>query len=845
MIKRNWFFLLIIAGMLLIFTRRYSYLQVPVVSNPDSQIAFCTDDGVLEQTWQPDVKMITKVSVPYYAENDFSCDMQIEVFSDDYSAVLGQARQKAAFQSGESGELTFELGKTKLIQGERYRIRLSLLEPDQEGMLQIPSGSNHGGCTVSGEEVGQAAALSITFAKSSRLFWLMASLLPLLCFTLVVMVLTGRKFEETAGFSLLVEGLILYGFGWFDRLIPGVWAVYLLAVLSLLAAIWIYNKKNIDFKELLSPGLWVFVIMFGVILISSHGDWLGMRDDMRHWGIAVQDMFYYDAFARHADSTVILSWYFPFASLIEYVFEYMNGIFSEDILLIAYQTMILSILIIVCRPFSQKGGKRFFLPVMVSMICIPVIFFPYLSSSIMVDGLMMALIAYVLICYYDDKTAKFNYIRIACALAALTLIKDIGLVFAGMLALIMFVDMAVMQIRNKKIEIRKLLYPVVCVIMILVLFFSWQIYVSLPVRSVYGNAAVKIAGEEAGKDGAPQEVSAEKEISIESTAISGSGITLDGLKRILSGEGEEYQYKTWDNFVIELFDGETYHVGFLTVSFMDFFLLLTFLVLSLGYFGFWQDEKARMNVFTGAAWLAGLVLCAFMLVVYMFTFTLHEAMSLTSFDRYLAPYLCGLIIAIFYLIYSKAGVRSGGTKKGDYLVYALALFFVISMPVEGIVVEAKDIEEHTTDKVIYGHEQIEEILQSVARRGEKAYFVCSSSSGYSEYIFRNTVCPIISDHWGWDIVASKELYQEKRELYGEENVTNYSSWVLAADEWKKHLQDCQYVVVFHADELFIKSYAELFEEPEAIKDGSIYQVICNEDDLLLRLIGSTGIKEWQ
>lgn len=128
-IQKNFLFIILFVVMVGLFIKRYSYLQIPIVSNPDSQVIFCTDDSALEQTWQPKVETITKISISYYAENDFSCNMQIEIFSDDYSSVLGQVKQKVSFQSGKSGELTFDLGKTKLIQGERYRIRFSFWNP--------------------------------------------------------------------------------------------------------------------------------------------------------------------------------------------------------------------------------------------------------------------------------------------------------------------------------------------------------------------------------------------------------------------------------------------------------------------------------------------------------------------------------------------------------------------------------------------------------------------------------------------------------------------------------------------------------------------------------------------
>ena len=70
-VKRNWFFLILLLGIAVVLAKRYTYLSVDIVSKPDSQIAFGTGDGVLEQTWQPEAKVLSGVSVPYYAENEF------------------------------------------------------------------------------------------------------------------------------------------------------------------------------------------------------------------------------------------------------------------------------------------------------------------------------------------------------------------------------------------------------------------------------------------------------------------------------------------------------------------------------------------------------------------------------------------------------------------------------------------------------------------------------------------------------------------------------------------------------------------------------------------------------
>jgi len=847
-VKRNWFFLILLLGIAVVLAKRYTYLSVDIVSKPDSQIAFGTGDGVLEQTWQPEAKVLSGVSVPYYAENEFSCDVQLKIYSDDYSRILvEETKENFVFSAGTEGTIDFSFHRTALIQGERYRIQICLSNAAADGKLQIAAGSSYGGCSISGVKTDQAAALTLGFAKYSRLFWLAAVLFPLLGYSLLMMVLTGRKWEETVGVSLFVEGIVLYGFGLLEHLTWGLGAVYLLAAVSLILAVYFYNKKKLALKDLLSPGLWIYFILFVVIIIVNNGDWLGYRDELRHWGIAVRDMFYYDSFAKHMNTTVILPRYLPFTALIEYVFVYMNGLFSEDILLIAYQTMLLSVLITLCRPLQKKCGRKLLVPIVIVMTGVPVIFFNQVSNSIMVDSLLAAITAYILICYYSEEMNGFNRIRIISALVVLTLIKDMGLVFAGLAALVMFGDLLIAQIREKKLKLRELLWPVMYVVIILMVYFSWQFYLSLPVRNTNQAAdsetasSVSLEEPEASNTG---EGAADSETAEISTALSASGISVDGLFKVLTGEGEEYQYQVTRNFLIELFEGDTYGFGLFTVSFVELLAIAAFLIISLGYFGYWQMDKNRMYGFAALIFAAGFCLCAFLQVTYWFSFSRYDALDLTSFDRYLAPWGCAVLIASLYLVYDGMQYVRHDSRKLNYLILAISAFLLISVPVEGIVIEGKDIEGNTTEEITYGHDTLREILRSVARRGERVYFVCSNSDGYTEYVFRNAVCPIVSEHENWNIVSTQEVYEEQYALYGRENIDDNAANVLPLEEWKAELRNCQYVVVFHADELFARSYGEVFGGEEAIGDGCVYQVLQSGNDISLELIGQTGIKGW-
>lgn len=841
LLKKNWFFLIFLLVLVIVFIKRYIYLPMQIVAIPDSQVIFSTDDEILEQKWQPTVKEITAIQVPYFSENDFSCDVKMKIYSDDYSQVITeQIVDNFVFNAGQEGNILFSFPKVSVIQGERYHIQISLVNVSTQGTLKISSGSNYGGCSVAGQDVGQALAITITFLKYSKLFWLVAVFFPLLTFSLFSMVITGRKWEETVALSLFVEGIILYVFGLFEHLTWGIGAVYILAVLSLILTIYLYNRKALCLKDLFSPGLWIYLIFCGIILVTCKGDWISVRDELRHWEIAVRDMFYYDSFAKHMNTTVILPRYMPFAALIEYIFEFMNGMFSEDILFIAYQTMLLSVLIILCKSLQKRGGMKLLILTIIAMVCIPAIFFNNIASCIMVDPLISVVFAYVLICHFTDKAGIFNYIRIGSALVALVLIKDIGLIYAGMSVVIIFGDVLFSQIQARKFQFKSLLTPVVGGLLAVAVFFSWQFYLSIPSNETTVNRTeefVTNSNNYSDETADFIEDSAEKVDESVDTAISASGITLDGILDVLSGDGEEFQYLVTYNLVKELFEGKTYSLSVISASFMDLLAITGLIIFGLGYFGYWQEDKKRMYRMAILLMMASILLCTFLLLTYWFAFSMYEALELTSINRYLAPYICAVMILVFYVTYDRLRCLPTSTKKERCLVGVFAFFLIISTPVADVIWDSKDRQGNATAEVVYGHSDIADILRSVAKRGEKAYFICSDSGGLSEYVFRNTVCPIISVHEDWSIVSSEDALEQANMKY--ENRV----YLLSVDDWKERLTDCQYVVIFHADEWFKQSYGELFKETD-IEDGSVYQVLNDQGDIELQLIGTTGIKGW-
>ena len=291
-------------------------------------------------------------------------------------------------------------------------------------------------------------------------------------------------------------------------------------------------------------------------------------------------------------------------------------------------------------------------------------------------------------------------------------------------------------------------------------------------------------------------------------------------------------------------EASTYSFGRISISFVDLLAVIIFIIVSLGYFGYWGDKKGVMYTFADMILLGSIALCAFLQITYWFTFAPYEAVMLASMSRYLAPYVCTVIIVSFYLVCEYSETEYVKNNRWTYVVAVLTLFFAINMPVTHLVIEKYEEEDNTSEEIIYGHSEIKSILRSVAQRGERVQFICADSDGYSEYIFRNAVCPILSDHSWWWMVGTKEKWLEL-EKKASENGDAYFADVVSVEELEERLQKCQYVVVFHADEGFIQSYAELFGGAENIVDGSVYEIENVQGKTSIELIGTTGIKEWR
>lgn len=822
-------FILLSLVIIVCLLKKDTFIETSVVSNPDTGIEFSTDNKMFEQTWQPHAKKISGVSIPYTSLNSFSACMSLKIYTDDKSILLIEKNFEYNFIQGEKSQIVLSFEPIDVKLGERLRIQLSYENVLDNGSILINAGNNYSGASVDGEKCDVGAALKMTVVKNSRLFWLFAVVFPLLAFSFLMMVIWGRKWEDVVGTSLIISVFFMYICGLLEQLILGIRVVYILSGLALLVAVYVYIKKKMTIRDLISPGMFIWGALLVLVFLNCSGLWLARSDEYTHWGLAVKDMFYYDSFGKHIDTTLIAIRYMPFSTLYEYLIVYLNGLFNEELLYVGFQICLLSLLIVVSG--LVKNNRKNVLPTLAVMIFVPIIFFYDVSSCLYVDPLLAILIAYILICYYDEEITLFNCIRIGCGLFALVITKDIGVAIAGLLCLIMLADGVVRQcLLNKKIRWKYVISPVVFIVLILSFFMSWQIYLNVPARNAVEEKSIN-------ESHISEEVEDKGEIPEYRNAISASGMSLGNIIKIITGEGESYQYKTLESFIEKVFDGNTYQIGTISVSYMDIVLGISLILYGCSFQYYWKDKRGIFLSFASLSMIAGIGYAAFLALLYLLAFSREEALALASHERYLAAYAGGITIAFLYFI-CKGVLEKTKNEKKWFVVCIISMGLVIVSPVSSFIRTNQDFSITKIEK--YGYSDLEEVMRSFADKGEKFYFVCSNSDGGSLRMFQNSACPMLVPYFEGNIAATEESIMMQEEINALNDVVFKNKTLLSVEEWERRLQSCQYVFILNADEAFKMDYAGIFEEPNTISNGTIYEVQENDDSIMLHFIGQVG-----
>ena len=819
-LKKNWIFMVIAAIFVVCLLKKDAYLPMNIVSYVDSW--FNLEQGMtLEQTWISEIKEVAEIKVKLKADKSFTAKMQMSVLEEETGEVLSSVEECNYFEKDIEKEVTFHFPSScNVVPGKQYVIQFKFIDEkdtSSSNKLMIEAGSNYMGCTIEEAKQDGGAAFEIIYIKSSILFWIFVSFFPFFAFSFLFMMLWGKKWEDTIGLSVATGIFVMFVMGLTGHLEQGIFLLYILAVISMVVAVLLYNFQNRNIRDLFSNGFIFFGIVLIGILINCNGLRLARWDEFTHWGLAAKDMFYSNDFAKHAGSTVMLKSYPPVSTLIEYFFCYTNKLYSDHMVYVGFQVLSISLLSV---GFSVIKEKRQIIPTAMVLMILPLIFFYDVSNSIYSDPLLAFAVAYILICYYSAEKSTFNFLRIGAGLFVLTLTKDTGVVLAGLLTLVMLGDVLYQQWIEKKINWKQIIISLLEIAWTCILFFTWQIYLKIPVElsTHSGTSLKKVSG-----------------------AIDNSNISVNGIMGLLRGDDGGYRYQAIKNFIIKIFSDEIFHFDMLSFSFIDLAIIIVLAAIALGIKKNREEEKTKFFSFAILTFIAGLLYCAFLLMTYLFAFSMGEALLVSSFERYSGSWICGILIALCILLIEYTERK---TKYNNITLIVLSSFLLIVMPIENLLMLNMDTE--LTDDMVYGMDDLAQIVKSGARENDKIFFICNSSDGYTRYQFRNAVVPLLCENGDFNVYESEESYKKQREQEPREDIiwrddVQFVDYVTLRDE----ILQTEYVVIFHVNEMFKECYGKFFEVEETIDDGTVYKVNKEKEQGFLEYVGKTGIKNFR
>jgi hypothetical protein len=582
-------------------------------------------------------------------------------------------------------------------------------------------------------------------------------MLILINLSLFFTLLTKKKIDNMFIVSILSITVLLYLFGLFKGLKIGVYAVYTVSIYAFFMNLfWIFKKKRFKKELVLTNGLFAFIFVFAFLVFIHRGRMLSNWDEFSHWGYVVKAIFNINDFQTNPLSLCMFKSYPPTMSLFQYFFMNVGG-YSESYLYIAYNLFGFCCFL----PFLQKIKKRSnYILCLVAFLLLPLIFYDNYYYAIYIDAMVGIVFAYS-VYLVDHPDDKYDLLFLFLAVFSLTLLKDVGLFFSIIIAILLAIKMLIDIIKNKKKFKRyNLISLVVVIIAILISKVSWNIMINI-------NDVVPMFGQK---------------------------ISLKDIYNLITHSFTDYRANVIGN----------YHKALYSKNIINTFINLDFIRISIIYvIAFvYLYKKKLVEKNKAIVLISGLfIYCFGLLVLYCFRFSEYEALLLSGYERYLSIALLGLLIIIF-VYYMKQ-------EKNIIVIFFITLLFVPYSSLFNIRWYANDSALLREPYNIAG-----DYIKSKTDEDEKIYLISQNTNGFDYFILKYTIWPNETNaNFTWSI----------GQKYNDGDVwTEYfdsSSWMEYLINEK-----FDYVYIYKSDDQFINQFKNLFEDTSQIESGKLYKL---------------------
>lgn len=575
------------------------------------------------------------------------------------------------------------------------------------------------------------------------------------------------KIEQTLAPAVFSVIAIFYCFGLAGALFTGVICVYSFAAAGLVFSVVRRLHKRLSFRELvLTPGLAVFGGWLILCVLLSAGRAVSQWDALTHWGLVVKNMYYCDAFGNIAGAGSAFAEYPPAISLFEYFLVRSSPVFSESIVYIAHNLLLLSLLV---PALSHLKRWKFaaMLPAGLILLILPLTSNTETYTNLYTDSTLALLFSYILYTYLSQKRQSvFSGLCVALGVFTLALAKPSAGGMAGIALGILAFDALLVKREGKRNDWFAVLAGAGALALAKL---SWSAYLNAHTHADMWNTAAKL--------------------------------TLPNLIAALRSPAD------WQRETIVLYIRNLCGHGCARLLGISYLLWpVVFLIASFFLPKCWRDRfgQARLRVLgVGIAIGFGLFMAS-LLVSYLLVFPDYESVVNASFERYASMMLLGAVgTGVMLALDARLEEQSAGVSRVRWL-WVVVAFLLLIAPV------------HLADLRYFGKAEGQAL---------RAKYTASESMGASRIPAGEPVCYVSTDDSDRNDFCIARYNASPAKLVNGVFAPNMS-----AEELANVLNHgYQYLYLDRIDDAFRAKYASLFAAGSEVLPQTLYRVIPQAD----------------
>jgi cytochrome bd-type quinol oxidase subunit 2 len=526
----------------------------------------------------------------------------------------------------------------------------------------------------------------------------------------------------------------------------------------------------------------LFVLGIPVLYLIFRNGTITQWDEYSRWGLAAKAMYLSGALPR-GDTIMTFPAYLPGTALFQFYFCKLNG-WREGTLIVAHLVIVWAAVIVFTKELKWKQFPILLLAIL--PIFIGYIHLNYTLHGLQVDALLGLLMGCAFALYYRSEGRELsNIYKTIPVLALLVIIKDSGILLAGLFCLLMLTDQFYLRKKNpiengKKDFLHRYSYVIAiisAVLFVSALRLSWVIY--LKIVGINSNLNM-----------------VHPAYDLQFHATPNPGVIPMFLQAVF-----------------------TQPIGFTTsytenvctaVTLLIFFLALcAALILSDSDRG----NRKRTVVICVSLLVAMAIYAVGVVFAFMYIFSPHEGSQIASYERYFGTFFLAMFLCALWLAVERLKKAAGKTRE-MWMMAAIPLSIFLAfalMTPPGRFVLFWQVYNEPMDARVYSI-PIEQELDKIASPADRVYLIFENKTALNFYTFKYDLYPRPTNVQAWDIGVVPQDYAD--------------TWMMpmTVDEWEGQLKNnYKYVYIGHANDLFKAQFGTLFGANN-IEDNTLYAV---------------------